>query len=162
VRFGIISDSHDRVPMIERAVEIFNSENLDAVLHCGDFVSPFSLTPLTALEPPMYAVYGNNDGEKAGIMKMFNDNNWDLSDRPRSCSIGDVSIAMLHEPDNLRSFTDDGGYDLVVFGHTHQTFLEKRNDAMVVNPGEACGWVKGNATVAIVDLEESACHFRAL
>ncbi len=162
MRFGIISDSHDRIPMIKKAVEIFNSENLDAVLHCGDFVSPFSLRPLTALKPPVYAVYGNNDGEKTGLMKMFNDNDWDLYDRPRSCAIGEVSIAMLHEPDNLRSFTDAGDYDLIVFGHTHQTFFEKKNGALVVNPGEACGWIKGRPTIAIADLQQGECHFRAL
>jgi putative phosphoesterase len=35
---GIISDTHDNLPAIKRAVDLFNEKNVDLVLHAGDFV----------------------------------------------------------------------------------------------------------------------------
>ena len=46
MKLGIISDTHDNVPMITKAVEFFNNANVDAVMHAGDYVSPFSLKPV--------------------------------------------------------------------------------------------------------------------
>jgi len=143
MRLGVIADSHDRVPHIEKAVGIFNREKVDATLHCGDFVSPFSLLPFKKLEAPLYAVFGNNDGEKAGIASLFRENGWTLNDRPWTLELGDRRIVMLHEPDRLSAIVAQGGCDLVVFGHTHTRRLEKKDGAMILNPGEACGWVNG-------------------
>ncbi len=42
---GIMSDSHDNLDAIRKAVKIFNNEDLDLVIHAGDLISPF-----TALE----------------------------------------------------------------------------------------------------------------
>jgi predicted phosphodiesterase len=38
---GIISDSHDNMDAIRRAVEFFNKKEVKAVLHAGDLVSPY-------------------------------------------------------------------------------------------------------------------------
>ncbi len=45
MNIGIISDTHDNLALIKKAVTFFNGEKVDLVLHAGDFVSPF-----TALE----------------------------------------------------------------------------------------------------------------
>jgi uncharacterized protein len=39
---GIISDSHDNLEAIRKAVEFFNNNDVKAVLHAGDLVSPFT------------------------------------------------------------------------------------------------------------------------
>ena len=159
MRLGLISDTHDRVPLIEKAVEIFNGENLDAVLHCGDFISPFSMIPFVRLQAPFYAVFGNNDGERAGLSRYFEKNGWTLNDRPWTCELDGRRIAMLHEPENMDSYLSDGGVELVVFGHTHEKHFRKSNGVMVINPGEGCGWVKGTASMAIVDLDKGENRF---
>lgn len=155
---GIVSDTHDRIPAIEAAVDAFNSKGVEAVLHCGDFVSPFSLVPFKGLNAPLYAVFGNNDGEKAGLSRMFRENGWTLNDRPWSFELGRKKIAMLHEPAPLNMTLEEGGFDLIVFGHTHEPFVEKKSGALVVNPGELCGWVKGAETYAVVDMDELRCE----
>ncbi|HEB72372.1 MAG TPA: metallophosphoesterase [Nitrospirae bacterium] len=162
MRLGVISDTHDRVPAIEKAVEIFNASNVDAVLHCGDFVSPFALLPFKNLEAPLYAVFGNNDGETDGIARLFSSNGWILNQRPWSFSLDGKTIAMLHEPDGIDEMAESGNYDLIVFGHTHQKSFETRNKTMLVNPGEGCGWVKGTATLAIVDISPESCVFQTI
>ncbi len=159
MRIGVISDSHDRVPLVEKGVEIFNSSNLEAVLHCGDFVSPFSLLPFKKLDSPFYAVFGNNDGERQGLESIFDDNGWSLNDRPWFFDIKGKRIAMLHEPEPLASIAQSEEFDLLVFGHTHEKLVKKVKNRLIVNPGECCGWVKGKPTVAIVDLELKTCEF---
>lgn len=152
MRVGVISDTHDRMPAIEQAVKIFNSHDLTAVLHCGDFVSPFSILPFKSLKAPLFAVFGNNDGEKTGLGELFSDNGWSLNDRPWSFTLNNRKIAIHHEPDGVILIAQKENYDLVVFGHTHEPTVEKHSQTLLVNPGEACGWMKGSATLAIVDL----------
>ncbi|MGK7345332.1 MAG: metallophosphoesterase [Candidatus Nitrospinota bacterium M3_3B_026] len=162
MRLGIISDTHDRVPAIEAAVEMFNETGVEAVLHLGDFVAPFALLPFRDLKAPFYAVYGNNDGEKAGLEKIFEDNGWSLRDRPWILELKGKRIAMLHEPGPLDRFTREGGMDLIAFGHTHEPLAERRGGALVVNPGEGCGWLYGAPTAAVADLASGECEIRRL
>ena len=68
VKIGIMSDSHDNINAIKRAVEIFNEEKVEAVFHAGDFIAPF-VVPLALknLKCDLYGVFGNNDGERIGL-----------------------------------------------------------------------------------------------
>jgi len=159
MKLGVISDTHDRVPYIEKAVEIFNSQGLDAVLHCGDFVAPFALIPFQRLNAPLYAVFGNNDGERAGLATIFAANGWSLKERPWSFELGGKRIIMLHEPAKLDEYIINGGFDLIVFGHTHEKHFQRSNGTMVLNPGEGCGWVKGTASIGVVDLGKGENFF---
>lgn len=156
---GVISDTHDRLPRIEAAIALFNERQVAATLHCGDFVAPFSLVPFQKLVSPLYAVFGNNDGEKKGLRAMFEKNGWTLNNRPHALEIAGIRIAMLHEPEPLARLKEEGEFDLIVFGHTHEKYFEKSGKSMIVNPGEGCGWVKGVATAAIVDMEQKTCEF---
>lgn len=162
MRIGVISDTHDRVPKIEKTVAFFNEKNVAATLHCGDFCSPFSLMPYRELNAPLYAVFGNNDGEKAGIIKLFADHGWTLNERPWFFSLDGKKIAMLHEPARLKTLAQGGEYDLIVYGHTHERRFEKINGSLALNPGEGCGWVNGTASIAIVDLVSGDCRFEIL
>ena len=156
MRFGVISDTHDRMPYIVEAVKIFNELAPDAVLHCGDFVSPFSLVPFEGLKAPFYAVYGNNDGEEDGLRAMFEKNGWTLNDRPATLAVNGVKVSMLHEPGLIDKVLAEEKSELLVFGHTHEPMYEKRGGSLVVNPGEGCGWVKGRATLAIVEMKSQS------
>ncbi|RLB07482.1 MAG: YfcE family phosphodiesterase, partial [Deltaproteobacteria bacterium] len=46
MKIGLMADSHDHVPMIERACDLFNAEGVQMVIHAGDYIAPFSLRPL--------------------------------------------------------------------------------------------------------------------
>ena len=70
MKLGLISDTHDNVPMIKKAVEFFNKADVDLVLHAGDYVAPFSIKPLFSLECDFLGVWGNNDGDKIALHKM--------------------------------------------------------------------------------------------
>ncbi|MEO0083560.1 MAG: YfcE family phosphodiesterase, partial [candidate division WOR-3 bacterium] len=65
---GIISDTHDNLPNIKRAVKIFNQRKVSLVIHCGDFVAPFTLLTFKELQCPLTGVFGNCDGEKEYLL----------------------------------------------------------------------------------------------
>lgn len=46
---GLISDTHDNLPMVEKAVKKLNQENVALVLHAGDYVAPFVIPKFKAL-----------------------------------------------------------------------------------------------------------------
>ena len=56
MNIGIVSDTHDNVAAIERATEIFDEE-VEVVIHCGDFVAPLMVDYFEAFE--LHGVLGN-------------------------------------------------------------------------------------------------------
>ncbi|MCX7661894.1 MAG: metallophosphoesterase family protein [Candidatus Omnitrophica bacterium] len=67
MRLGIISDTHDNLKKIDKAIKLFNRKKTDYVLHGGDFVAPFSVLRFKNLNCPWEGVFGNNDGEAKNI-----------------------------------------------------------------------------------------------
>ncbi|MEM2187311.1 MAG: metallophosphoesterase family protein, partial [Thermofilaceae archaeon] len=46
-----------------------------------------------------------------------------------------------------------GSFDVVVYGHTHEIDVRMVGRTLVVNPGEACGYLTGRKTIAVLDTE---------
>ncbi len=163
MKIGIISDSHDNVPNVQSAVGYFNSVGVEAVLHCGDFVSPFSLFPFTGLKcGKLYMVFGNNDGEKLGIKELAAQNRWTLGKPPMELEIHGKKVVMLHEPDALNNLRAGGEHRVIAYGHTHRPVVEKENGRLIINPGEGGGWTSGRPTLAVADLETMEAEIRAI
>ena len=150
MRVGVISDSHDRLPPLRRAVALFKRLEVAAVFHAGDFVAPFAarLIAPDVLPMPLHCVYGNNDGERAGLKALLPS----LTDGPLSVQIGGRTIVMHHFIDWLKP-ADIADADVVITGHTHQVVNEQKDGRLLLNPGECCGWVNDRCTVALLDLD---------
>jgi hypothetical protein len=154
MRIGILSDTHDNLPMVERAVTMLNGLSPDLVLHAGDFVAPFVIPKLAGLSCPCIGVFGNNDGDRALLAARARESgNVEI----RGCftvRLADGrSIALVHghEPDALGEIAGAGIFDVVVCGHSHRPSIEERGGTLVVNPGEACGYLTGRGTVAVLE-----------
>jgi len=61
---GIMSDTHDNVPLTKKAIDLFNSKKVEFVIHAGDYTSPFTLKLFKELRCKYAGVFGNNDGDK--------------------------------------------------------------------------------------------------
>lgn len=144
---GVISDTHDNLPKVARACELFRERGVEAVLHAGDFVAPFALKVLVNSALPVTAVFGNNDGERDGLAGVCDD----LHEPPHRFELGGRVVVLSHEPDRL---TDEvvAGADVLIHGHNHVAETARRDGCLLVNPGEAGGWLSGHCTVAVVDL----------
>ena len=151
MKLGIVADSHDNMPLIAKAVELFNRENVDLVLHAGDFVSPFTASEFKSLNMKLIGVFGNNDGDKLLLTRRF-EGIGELYEDYHEMNLEGKRIVLMHQPKFLEALIDSRKYDLITYGHTHEVDIQG-GWSLVINPGECGGWISGKATVAIVDLK---------
>jgi len=151
MRIGIISDSHDNMPMIRKACELFNAREVAMVLHCGDYVAPFALNLFNQLLRCDYGgVFGNNDGEHTGLQRIAQGR---IHESPFVFTVGNWQVLVAHELASPGHEAAGQEYRLVAYGHTHAPEIKKQGKALIVNPGESGGWLYGSSTVAIAQLD---------
>jgi putative phosphoesterase len=151
---GVMSDTHDNIVQTKKAVERFNREGVEQVLHAGDFVSPFMIDTLKGLTAPLTGVFGNNDGDRRLLEKKSADiPSMKIEGTFARIDAGGMRIALLHGNDReLReTLATCGSLDLLVYGHTHRPEVRQEGSLLIVNPGEVYGHLTGRSTVAIVD-----------
>ncbi|MHA1697242.1 MAG: metallophosphoesterase [Promethearchaeota archaeon] len=160
MKIGIISDTHDHMDNIRYFVEKFNEADVKAVLHCGDFVSPFTAREFSKLNPEIkfFAIRGNNDGDIVFLNKTF-ENLGKIAANYQEVELDGKKILLLHGHAIPEKLIDDiassGKYNVILYGHYHKIRNEMVGPkTLVVNPGEACGYLSGKATAAILDLSD--------
>jgi putative phosphoesterase len=150
-----MSDSHDHLDRLALAVQQLRDRKIELLLHAGDFIAPFTIPVLDQVGCPIRAVFGNNDGEKVGLHTRLTGLGHQLSERPQAYEWKGRRFLLLHEPAALDALEGSPHYDLVVYGHTHQIDLRQpETGALLLNPGEVCGWVTGKASCAVVNLAQ--------
>ncbi|MFW6137705.1 MAG: metallophosphoesterase [Spirochaetota bacterium] len=160
MNIGIISDTHENMPLIAQAVELFNAESVDLVLHAGDFISPITSREFENLRCKMIAVYGNNDGDKLLLQKKF-EGIAQFYEHYYEAELDGKKLVVMHEPKFLESLMKAGLYDAVIYGHTHKLDI-REGKPLVINPGECGGWLTGKTTVAVLDLEKMEVDVKQL
>jgi putative phosphoesterase len=150
---GVMADTHDRLPLIDRAVSEFNERGIELVLHAGDFIAPFVVPRFKPLKAKLIGVYGNNDAELELLKRKFAEMNSEIRGRFGEINIEGLKIAILHGEDDelLKSLIDTGSYNVIVHGHTHKAETYKKGGTLVINPGETCGYLTGESTIAVLD-----------
>ena len=152
---GIISDTHDCLPLVDKAVKRLNEEKVELVLHAGDYVAPFVLSHFKQLKANLIGVFGNNDGERENLKKQFTELGFQIRGNFAATTIEGLKIAMLHghEEDLLRSLLDVESHEVIIYGHTHEAKAYKKGRTLVINPGEACGYLTGKPTIATLNTQ---------
>jgi len=153
MKIGIISDSHDNLPNIKKAVRLFNKEEIDLLLHAGDFVSPFTAREIKNTRCPFKGVFGNNDGDKLFLTNQFKDIG-PIYHEPYKTNIKGKEIIMFHKNNVIAELAKSQAYDVIIYGHTHQADIYKEGKTIIINPGECGGWLTKKSTVAILKLDE--------
>ncbi|MFX1304678.1 MAG: metallophosphoesterase [Promethearchaeota archaeon] len=162
MKIAVMSDTHDHMNNILKAVSIINERNVDVLIHCGDYVAPFVKKWFDGLNESIkkkfYGVFGNNDGEKLflkqnlGQICEFAQNGNELI-----MELGGKRIFASHMPrqETIDALANSGRFDIILSGHTHSLSNKKLdNGVLVINPGEVCGYLTGKATFAIIDIEK--------
>ncbi len=152
-RIGLFSDTHDNLDKIRAAITLFNQLELNRVIHCGDIVAPFVLNELRSLKMPLVIVLGNCDGDRQTLFARAAEFGFQISAEPLVIATDNGELVISHKP--LPSLPDCEFY---VYGHTHKTYYTS-GKPVVVNPGEACGWLTGKSTVAVLDTVAKAVEF---
>ena len=122
VTLGLISDTHGLLR--PEAVEALRGS--DHILHAGDIGAPEILEALTKIAP-VTAVRGNVDTAS-----------WARAlPETEVVRAGGVSIYILHDLGRLDLKAEAAGFDVVVYGHSHQPKIEEKNGVLYFNPGGA-------------------------
>ena len=145
---GVVSDTHDRLPMIDAALRLFADRQVEAVIHPGDFVAPFAVRRLLQYKGPLHVTYGNNDGERAGLKELMPH----ITEGPLFVELGGRTVLVHHFIDWCEP-ADIERAEIVVSGHTHEVVNRLERGKLLLNPGECCEWVTGRCTVALIDTD---------
>jgi putative phosphoesterase len=150
VRLGIISDTHGQVALTRPALRLFDSLDVDTVLHCGDIGTP-EIVELFAPWPTHF-VFGNCDENQAQLTAAIEAAGQTCHGQFADLTLNGVRIALLHSHDRgrFRQTVDSGTYRLVCYGHTHLAAIDRRGETVVLNPGAI--YRATPHSVAIVDL----------
>jgi putative phosphoesterase len=154
MKIGVFSDTHDNLKNLSKAVDIFLKSEVQALIHAGDFCSPFVFNMMEKIKPvcpKMYAVFGNNDGDKL-LLTQKAGSFCIIKDIIHEIEIAGKRIVVMHYPELAEPFFACGSYDLVVCGHSHQQIL-KGEKKLLLNPGSCGGYQTEWATITVVDLK---------
>lgn len=156
---GLMSDTHDRLPAIDALLRQMQSRGVSMVLHCGDFCAPFSLLPFVEHNVALAGVFGRNDGDHEGLRAVASRGlGMELFESPHSMELSGQRLLLVHDLADLSQHSLDQ-HSIVVHGFTHREEMKERGDTLIVNPGEACGWLHGSPTGAILDLDTKKVEF---
>jgi hypothetical protein len=150
---GVISDTHDNLPLVEKAVKYLNDQKVGLVLHGGDYVAGFVIPKFKLLNCKLIGVFGNNDGDHELLKKRFSETmNCTIHDRFATVELEGYRIALLHgdESELLNAIIDSGYFNAVIHGHSHIKSIENRGKTLAINPGELCGYLTGKSTLALL------------
>lgn len=153
LKVGIIADTHDNIPAIDKAVKVFNARRVGMVIHAGDWCAPFALARFSKLKARLVGIFGNVDGERPGLAARAAEIDADLHGDFAEVEMGRVRIAVIHGKDEkmVNVLASGGAFQVVVRGHAHRSEVKRIGSTLVVNPGEACGYLTGKRTVAILE-----------
>lgn len=153
MKVGVISDTHDHVGNVRLAFKFFEKK-VDTVVHLGDIISPFILRFIREeFDGMIYGVFGNNDGDHLFLDKHIKQYGWKFSPIPIEISLGGKKFLIMHEPLDPEALIRGGDYSGVLYGHTHERFFKRGGKGIILNPGEACGYLSGEPTFAVLDTE---------
>ncbi len=147
---GIITDTHENMDKIRKAVKILNERKVDIVLHCGDIISPITFKEFKNLNCGIEFVFGNNDGERVFLVEKFK-NKGRFHPPGYEFELDGKKFIMMHEPVGIEALAESGKYDYIIYGHTHKQDLRKIGKGMIINIGETGGWITGKCTIGILN-----------
>ena len=148
---GIISDSHDHRLNIQKAVEEFNKAGCSLVVHAGAYVAPFTIREFGKLTCPLVGVFGNNDGERKGLLTQFS-RIGALHEPPHEFVHYNRRFVVMHDPVYLEEYLARDDMDVIIYGHLHEIDI-RPGKPLVINPGESCSWLAGRSTIVMLDLD---------
>jgi uncharacterized protein len=162
MKVGLMADSHDRVPAVAELLKQIVAGGASMVFHAGDYVSPLALKPFEDLHVTLQGVYGRNDGDPQGLLSRASSGfGLEIFESPHSFEIAGHQILIVHDIGDVNKRSVQS-HSVVVHGFTHQQTMKSQGDSLVVNPGEACGWLHGTPQAAILDLDTKKVEFLSL
>jgi len=155
---GIVSDSHDNLREVDKAVHYLRRAGVDLLIHLGDIVSPFTLLRFLQIESRSIVVLGNNDGDVLSLREIAHKAGAVMKMGYYITEIDGLRILMMHGYGSAEHTVEvatalarSGLFDVVMYGHTHRAEVRRVGTTTVINPGEVCGCLYGVSSIALFD-----------
>lgn len=160
MKIAILSDTHNQIENLERALNHLRRENIYTLVHCGDFTDPDMLRVLYGFH--VIAVFGNGDYASGLIRQTLleqNHNNW--VGLVFSGELGGVRLAVTHGhiPGKADELVRSGQYQYVFIGHSHLHHDIPINNTRLINPGALGGKKVEPRQFCILDLKNGEVQF---
>lgn len=154
-KVGIIADTHDNIVAADSAIDLFNSRGVELVIHAGDWNAPFTLARFAKSKTRVIGVFGNIDGDRDALLSRAERIGVQILGNLAEVEVGGVKIAVIHGKDErvVEALAKSGTYGIVIRGHTHRPDVRSMGPTLVINPGEACGYLTGKRTIAMLDTD---------
>jgi putative phosphoesterase len=148
----IFSDSHGNIDPMMASIE---AESPDAIIHLGDHITDVERLGERYPQLPIYSVLGNTDRRREGEWTQH----IELSGKRILLTHGHTFLegkevkTFFEGITNLfRSAYDSA--DIILFGHTHEPFLNCCNGKWIMNPGCA------SETYGVLKIEDDKVQWR--
>jgi putative phosphoesterase len=152
LKVGLISDTH--IPVVaqalpEKVIHIFKNNKVSLIIHAGDLVSISVIEELEKIAPVL-AVHGNMDS--LGVATQLPELN--------ETEILGHKIGVIHGSggpqgflEKLENMIEERDYEIVICGHLHNAFVEKKFGRLFINPGSPTDkrWAERN-TIGILKI----------
>lgn len=154
MKIAIISDSHDNLPNIYKALNYCKQQGIELVIHCGDVCAPGALREFGKnFSGEIHLVYGNVDGDHEGMEKAAQEyKNIKIYGKVGELNLANKKISWTHFPFIAEQLAQAGKYDLVFYGHDHKAWEKYIGQTKLLNPGTLAGMF-AKATFAVYDTE---------
>jgi putative phosphoesterase len=148
---GLMSDTHNDVDYIQKAVDIFKERDIKILVHAGDITSFRMLDYLKDFD--CYIALGNGDeidrddiNAKAASLNLRSvESNIEFE-----CEGKKFLVFHGHNVPQYRTAVASGKYDYIIKGHTHYFENYISNDCRIINPGAV--YAHDESSIAILDI----------
>ncbi len=134
---AIISDTHDNLFTLNKALAYINERQCEVLLHAGDMSRVDTLEHIAQkFHGPIHVVEGNSDINPESFH--------DLTEVyplltfhgiTASLELDDLLIGITHKPHDAKQLATSGSYDLVIHGHDHKPWQSFVGTTEILNPG---------------------------
>ena len=158
MKVAIIADVHDNAHNLVQALGEIEKIKAEKIIFLGDFAGAAIANLLVSSPIPVFAIWGNNDGDKALITKFsFEEGSnleigFDIFDK---IELDGRKIFLTHYPMIAKPIAKSGDFDAVFYGHNHLKNKEMVGKCLLLNPGEVGAYKTGKPTFAIYDTKSN-------
>jgi len=163
MKIAIISDSHDNVPNMAKALAWMNKNGIEQIIHCGDLCAPGVLVNVLApqFSGPIHMVFGNVEDRETVTEKAMEFDHIHHYGDVGEFEIDGKKIGVVHYPEKAKEMAESGKYGLVFYGHNHKAWEETVGATQLVNPGTLAG-LFAKATFAVYDTSTNTLELKIL
>ncbi|MBI3559058.1 YfcE family phosphodiesterase [Candidatus Gottesmanbacteria bacterium] len=155
MKIALISDIHDNEHNLREAIKVIKENNINEIIALGDYCYPGIIRYFISTGLKFRGIFGNNDGDRAGMMQDAMKNNGQVvlaRGEFDEYEIDSSKIFVTHYPQIAEEMASSGKYNVVFYGHDHIFRSEKlANGCLIFNPGEISGLKTGAVSLGIWD-----------